>query len=272
MFEQMTTAERVQAAKGKTECVLDHLLYLLALHENNAIVVYSTALASQIARSDAANALKVFQEALYRFEVLRLCALWDRAWPDLSGESIPTIIALIDDANVIEALLEEASATWRPLVDPSEYAKTDDAVRDALVRLNEPMTAGAREGLTNAIATGRKIERSALLVNVRNLRNKRLVHSLSETSRGKNGAALPMTYGDERKLFLDSLSLVEALHRWVNCKTFSFDKSREMAQRDAEALWKHSTFNERTADAGVKALKTLANAIHSELGRHDEIR
>jgi hypothetical protein len=271
MFEQMTTAERVQAAKGKTERVLDHLLYLLALHENNAIVVYSTALASQITRSDAANALRVIQEALYRFEVLRLCALWDRAWPDLSGESIPTIIALIDDAKVIEALLEEVNASWRSLVDPSEYAKADDAVRDALVRLNEPMTADARDGLMNSIATGRKIERSALLINVRNLRNKRL-HSLSETPRGKNGAALPMTYGDERKLFLDSLSLVEALHRWVNCKTFSFDKSREIAQRDAEAFWKHSTFNEKTADAGVKALKTLANAIHSELGRHDEIR
>jgi hypothetical protein len=36
MFEQMTPAERIRAAKEKTERVLDHLLYLLALHENNA--------------------------------------------------------------------------------------------------------------------------------------------------------------------------------------------------------------------------------------------
>jgi hypothetical protein len=33
MFEHMTTAERVQAAKEKIRRVVDHLLYLLALHE-----------------------------------------------------------------------------------------------------------------------------------------------------------------------------------------------------------------------------------------------
>jgi hypothetical protein len=32
---------------------------------------------------------------------MRLCALWDRPYPDLSRESIPTIIALIDNAEVI---------------------------------------------------------------------------------------------------------------------------------------------------------------------------
>jgi hypothetical protein len=34
MFGHMTTAQRIQAAKVKTERVVDHLLYLLALHEN----------------------------------------------------------------------------------------------------------------------------------------------------------------------------------------------------------------------------------------------
>ena len=48
MFEQMATAERIQAAKEKTERVLEHLLHLLAVHENNAIIVYSDTLSSQI--------------------------------------------------------------------------------------------------------------------------------------------------------------------------------------------------------------------------------
>jgi hypothetical protein len=43
MFEHMAAPERIQAAKVKTERVVDHLLYLLALHENNAIIVYSNA-------------------------------------------------------------------------------------------------------------------------------------------------------------------------------------------------------------------------------------
>src|SRR5262245_38289642 len=107
MFKQMATVERVKAAKQKTERVADHLLQLIALHENNVIVVHSDALALQIQRSYAANAFNVFQQSLYRFEIVRLCALWDRAWPDLSRESIPTIVELIADANVIDALVEE---------------------------------------------------------------------------------------------------------------------------------------------------------------------
>src|SRR5262249_61792701 len=105
MFEQMTTADRIQAAKTKTERVVDHLLYLLALHENNAIIVYSNTLSSQVTRSLAANAFNVFQGGLHQFEIVRLCALWDRA--GANRESIPTIIELIKPPDVIEALAQE---------------------------------------------------------------------------------------------------------------------------------------------------------------------
>jgi hypothetical protein len=75
MFEHITAAERIQAAKEKTERVLEHLLYLLAVHENNAIIVYSDTLSSQIPYSHAANAFDVFQRGLHQFEIVRLCAL-----------------------------------------------------------------------------------------------------------------------------------------------------------------------------------------------------
>ena len=93
MFGHMTTAQRIQAAKVKTERVVEHLLYLLALHENNAIIVYSDTLSSQIRRSLAANAFSVFHGGLHQFEIVRLCALWDRAGAD--KRNIPTIIELI---------------------------------------------------------------------------------------------------------------------------------------------------------------------------------
>lgn len=64
MFENMTTADRVTAAKAKTERVVDHLLYLLELHENKSIIFYSPTLSSQIPTSFAANAFNVFQRAL----------------------------------------------------------------------------------------------------------------------------------------------------------------------------------------------------------------
>jgi hypothetical protein len=38
MFEKMPVPDRLKAAKEKTERVVDHLHYLLELHENNAIV------------------------------------------------------------------------------------------------------------------------------------------------------------------------------------------------------------------------------------------
>jgi hypothetical protein len=118
MFRHLATVERVEAAKQKTERVVDHLFQLIALHENNAVVVYSDALALQIPRSYAANAFNVFQQSLYHLEIVRLCALWDRAWPDLSRESIPTVVELIADSNVIDALVEEARSSWGSAILP----------------------------------------------------------------------------------------------------------------------------------------------------------
>jgi len=58
MFEHLSTAKRIQAAKVKTQRVVDHLRYLLALHENNAIITYSDTLSSQITLAHAAEAFK----------------------------------------------------------------------------------------------------------------------------------------------------------------------------------------------------------------------
>src|SRR4030088_456144 len=59
-IEKMTIAERVALAQEKTRRVVDHLLYLLELHENNAIVLYSPTLSAQIPLSFAAHAFNVF--------------------------------------------------------------------------------------------------------------------------------------------------------------------------------------------------------------------
>jgi hypothetical protein len=37
----LTSEERLELAKSKMKQVVDHFLYLLQLHENNAIIVYS---------------------------------------------------------------------------------------------------------------------------------------------------------------------------------------------------------------------------------------
>ncbi len=133
-FEKLTLPERVKTAKEKTERVVDHLLYLLALHENNAIVLYSPTLSSQIPTSYAANAFNVFQRALHQFEILRLCALWDRA--ELDKESIPTIIELIDHNDVIESLVQETASHWNGDVG-SILNPSDDPDLHALYQVSE---------------------------------------------------------------------------------------------------------------------------------------
>ena len=98
MFEDLSSAERIELAKTKMAKVLDHFLYIVELHANNAFVVHSPTLASQIPASFAANAFNVFQRSMYQIEIVRLCAIWDRASRDRESALLDTSIILKIDA------------------------------------------------------------------------------------------------------------------------------------------------------------------------------
>jgi hypothetical protein len=102
-FDNLPAPERIERAKAKMEKVLDHFLHLLALHANNAHVVYSSILSAQIPPSYAANAFNVFQQSMHQIAVVRLCALWDGVDPE--KENIRTVIELIDNEEVIQMLV-----------------------------------------------------------------------------------------------------------------------------------------------------------------------
>jgi AbiU2 len=250
MFEHIIVAERIHAAKKKTERVVDHLLYLLELHENNAIIVYSNTLSSQIPVSHAANAFNVFQRGLHQLEIVRLCALWDRA--KINRENIPTIVELIEADDVIEALAQERLTQWSGagghIMNPSEDPELSALEAEAFQRCNEAFgqeeAQTARHELRKAVADARKILGSPMLEGIMNLRDKHLAHSLTESHREqKTGPVAPMRYGDERKILFDSIPIVEALHCWVSGKSFSFADSQEIDRKNAEALWKRCTFD-----------------------------
>jgi hypothetical protein len=251
MFENLSTAERGRLAKEKTECVVDNLLYLMELHETNAIVLYSPILSSQIPYSRAANAFNVFQRGLHQFEIVRLCALWDRA--ELPRQNIPTIIELVDDPNVIDTLARESLEPWigpvcgiirSPAEDPGLRALEEQALQQANEDFGHEQARKAREGLQKAIIDARDVLQSPRLTGIMNLRDKHLAHSLSHTRREqKTGPIPPMKYGDEREVLSQTLPIVEALFCWVNGKSLSFDDSRETDRRNAAALWTRCTFN-----------------------------
>jgi hypothetical protein len=109
-IERLPRPERIGLAKAKMTKVLDHFLYVVELHANNSFVVFSPVLASQIPQSYAANAFNVFQRSMHQIEIVRLCAIWDGV--DLDKENIPTVVALIDDDEIIEVLAEETRSHW----------------------------------------------------------------------------------------------------------------------------------------------------------------
>ena len=193
MFPKLTTAKRVQTAKQKTHRVVDHLLYLLALHESNAIVVHSDTLSMQIPRSYAANAFNLFRQCMSHFEIVRLCALWDPPSPD--RESIPTIVKLLKDhPDVIDALVEETRTTALVGVRDPALAELSPSIEEQAQR----KTAEARDEIERCIRKGQEIEHSPPLASVKNVRDKHLAHSLSKTV-AKKRPVLPVNPGDERQ-------------------------------------------------------------------------
>src|SRR6516164_3496660 len=226
MFKKMSVPERARIAKEKTRRVVDHLHYLLELHENNAIVLYTPTLSQQIPTSFAANAFNMFQHGMHQFEIIRLCALWDRAEPE--KENIPTIIELISHPDVIDTLAQETASHWQ--------SKDDQ-------QFGQQEAQKARAELQKAIDDSRAIMASQRRASIMNLRDKHLAHALSETRREKKvGPQPPMKYGDERKMLEATLPIVEVLYCWVNGTSLSFQTSREIDRRNAKALWEACTF------------------------------
>ena len=248
----MTVAERVIAAKEKMLRVVDHAMYVSALHENNAIVMYSPTLSQQIPISHAANAFNVSRQGLHQIEIVRLCALWDRAEP--KKENIPTVIELIDHHDVIESLAQETASLWQGMgasglaFDPSDEPELRALAAEQMQRNNEQFgqeeAQRTRDDLRKAIDDSRAILASPKHTSIMNLRDKHLAHSLSETRREQKAGPIPLVkYGDERDMLEATLPIVEALYHWVNGNGLSMADSREIDRKNAKALWEACTFN-----------------------------
>jgi hypothetical protein len=250
MFDKLPPAERVKSAKEKTRRVVDHLLYLIELHENNAIVRYSQTLSGQIPTSFAAHAFNAFQRGLHQFEIVRLCALWDAA--EAEKENIPTVIELIDNPDVIETLAQETAGYWRNQEahlyddgsDPDLRAATIERLRLSNEAFAQERAQKAHGGLRKTIDESRAIISSSKLASIMNLRHKHLAHSLTHTRHELTaGPVEPWRYGYERDVLDSTLPIVQALYCWVNGSSFSFEDSREIARKNAEALWGACTFD-----------------------------
>jgi hypothetical protein len=180
---------------------------------------------------------------------VRLSALWDQ--PHIDNETILTVIELVDNEVVIEALAAETRSQWEKMPEPlgpNESPEEKEIVARLLkakhAEFGEEQAQCARGGLKKAIADARAMRKSPQLASIRNLRNKHVAHYLTQTNAEKSGEIIaPMKVGDERVLLESSIAIIQALYCWVNGTSISFEESQKIDRKCAQELWNACKFD-----------------------------
>jgi len=224
-ISNLSDLERIELAREKMSPLIDLIIDIVSLHESNRVIVYSDRLSKQIPSSYAAHAFNLFQWSSHAYELIRLCALWDK--PAVNRESIPTVAALIDSPTIIASLAASIADDWPD--DPTWAAARSQ---------------WAAHNLQRSVCAVRSVVRSERLKNLTNHRDKNLAHALSQSVAERRGQvfALPK-FGDERKLLRLSINIADRLYSGVSNTSFSFDGTRLIARKNAEALWHSCQFD-----------------------------
>lgn len=223
-FASLTPLERYERAVHIVSQTIDQARELIAISEANRFIIYSPMLASQIPTSYAANAFNIFQWSSLNYEMLRICALWDRGAFD--RESIPAIADLVDDPQV-ELAAALTLCRNEHTAAPNQYV---------LNRINR---------LRKAVTVTRRLEASGFRKALRSFRDERLAHSLTPGA-AKSAANPSLKYGYERKLLRASIAVINAFNGSLRDSQFMFDMAYEQSKRNAEALWGACRFNIQT--------------------------
>jgi hypothetical protein len=232
----MTVPVRVELAKVKITNVVNRISALLAMAEHNALIVYSPMLSGQIPPSTAGHAFNVFQKAMHGYEIVQLCALWDKPDATLAHNSIPAVHALIDDEAVMYQLVENVRRFWPDL-------PVDDVLADYHRQTGDEEAGKALAALSQLRDEIPAILSSKLYVSVKNMRDRYLAHALDETRAEKRGQVAPMRYGDERELLQRTTEIIETLYLWVKGTHFDLAENRELQAKYALALWGRCRFD-----------------------------
>jgi len=236
--------QRINLAKYKVKKLVDHLRHVIAIHESNKILVYSDALSKQIPQSYGAHTFNLLQDSQYRYELVRLCALWDASQPD--RESIPTIVTLISDDDIRKALVKETEDHWVDLTAtylPADQNYDDETRRaiDASIRTSE-QEFGAKEArkahrwLKSAEKMVERVRKCPRFLALIDMRNHHVAHNLSAGAKKKAHHATSK-YGDENWLLELSIRIVDRLNLGVCGSSFGWDDSRRIAEKQARAFW-----------------------------------
>ena len=243
--------DRLTTAKERADHLVDHIASLFTMHEANRFVIYSDVLAKQIPPSYAAHAFNQFQQSMHLFELVRLCALWDK--PAKDRESIPTIMALIDKTEIVESLIasthryyanEVTAAYLNPSTDPQHHAAYQAWWDEERKRRADEEAAKVRTWLIEARTQADTIQASPELAALRNFRDSYIAHNLRlpEPSLNSPATVHQVKYGDETRLLEQTVKIADNLHLALNGTSFDWDGSREIAENNARDLWEACQF------------------------------
>ena len=243
-FSAYPADRRLALAKARSDKLVHHIVPLFLMHEFNGLVIYSQKLSEQIPRSYAAHAFNQFQRSMHLFELVRLCAMWDGPGDD--RESIPAIIALFNEPKLIDQLVNEAHACHAnelppDTVDDESASKWWQGDRKGFADL---LATTIREKLSFAVGKAEEILATPQLKALMDFRHSYIAHNLSlpDPSGDDEASVEKFKYGDENFVLDATVSIADALHHGLNRIGFDWNGSREMARRNAQALWDHCTF------------------------------
>ena len=182
---------------------------------------------------------------MHLFELVRLCAIWDG--PGKDRESIPTIIALFNEPDLINQLVAEAHAFHANEVPPdtvdsesaSKWWKGDRKASADLV------AATIRAKLSFAVSKAEEILATPQLKALMDFRHSYIAHNLDQTdpSSESEGNVEKFKYGYETYVLDATVSVADALHHGLNRTSFDWKGSQGIARRNAQALWNDCNFN-----------------------------
>ena len=238
-IEEMCPAQRCETAKTVLAGLNPRLIEAIGLNQANEIILFSDTLSKQIPESYAANAFNLFQDSLFRIEVITLCSLWDRA--DLDKHSIPLLRKLLDNEAVQDLLLQKHTAAEQEKPIGNNF--DDHDVKFIRQSRKEQAHNDFKQSRTAFFNSDEKAESS-----VRQLRNLRhaYVHNFedwrSATNEKSNADTQPKNK-DVSSLLTQTKEVMRAANAVIENEDVAFDAFGSVWEDYTTKLWSNCTFN-----------------------------
>ncbi|WP_168076239.1 hypothetical protein [Caulobacter sp. SSI4214] len=226
--------ERIALAEEKVRGLWDYIIDVCKTHENSRIIVRSDRLSSQLPPSHAAHSFTNLQRCVQNYEIIRLAALWDG--PKADRLSIPTVIALVGDLEVLRALykrrLLQRRAEEAGIIDESDPELAALFARPLARAARDTTRSGFHRDARQGLLLGIKAMNSARRVALAEFRHRNIAHNLTVDP-------VRLRAGQIDRLLHTTTVVGNGLYGLVLRSGFAIEDSRVYARRCAESLWRN---------------------------------